>query len=291
MGRRSWPSTGPRCPSTTRRRTKWPSTGAGLLWTRRASSFDRASCRSCPRRRARSSRGSMTDTRTPRTSGSPSPRMPPRRLGSIDRRRPGSAAESSFATTTSATSRLVTTLGIGTAGTTTATTSPKATTSFGSGPTTGSWHPRLSKGTNVAIARTYRATKTKSKTANAYHHVGPVTPLVLGGGCIVFRTAESRLQILCQGGRVSVYWRWGLASSRTHRARQLRARQPRRLSPLDPKSRAYEARILLHDERGPRRSVGELPSRHREDHLQLSEGVLAPLLPNPHRPEPQSRGP
>jgi hypothetical protein len=73
--------------------------------------------------------------------------------------------------------------------------------------------PTLSKATMVAIARTYRAMKTKSKTANAYHHVGPVTPLVLGGGCIVFRTAESRLQILCQGGRVSVYWRWGLASS------------------------------------------------------------------------------
>jgi hypothetical protein len=73
--------------------------------------------------------------------------------------------------------------------------------------------PALSKATKVAIARTYRATKTKSKTANAYHHVGPVTPLVLGGGCIVFRTAEGVLQILCQGGRVSVYWRWGLSSS------------------------------------------------------------------------------
>ena len=71
----------------------------------------------------------------------------------------------------------------------------------------------LSKQTTVTIARTYRATKTKSKTANAYHHVGPSTPLVIGGGCFVFPTAENRLQILCQGGRVSVYWRWGLASS------------------------------------------------------------------------------
>jgi len=69
-----------------------------------------------------------------------------------------------------------------------------------------------SKAAKVAIARTYRATRTKSKTASAYHHVGPVTPLVIGGGCIVFRTAEGRLQILCQGGRVSVYWRWGLSS-------------------------------------------------------------------------------
>jgi len=73
--------------------------------------------------------------------------------------------------------------------------------------------PVLSNATKVAIARTYRATKTKSKTANAYHHVGPITPLAIGGGCIVFRTAEGRLQILCQSGRVSVYWRWGLASS------------------------------------------------------------------------------
>jgi hypothetical protein len=71
--------------------------------------------------------------------------------------------------------------------------------------------PTLSKATMVAIARTYRATKTKSKTASAYHHVGPVTPLVLGGGCIVFRS-NGNLQILCQGARVSVYWGWGLSS-------------------------------------------------------------------------------
>jgi hypothetical protein len=71
--------------------------------------------------------------------------------------------------------------------------------------------PTLSKAIKVAIARTYRATKTKSKTASAYHHVGPVTPLVLGGGCIVFRS-NGNLQILCQGARVSVYWGWGLSS-------------------------------------------------------------------------------
>ncbi len=70
--------------------------------------------------------------------------------------------------------------------------------------------PALSKAVNVTIARTYRATTTRSKTAKAYHHVGPVTPLVLGGDCIVYRS--SSLQVLCQGGRVSVYWRWGLAS-------------------------------------------------------------------------------
>jgi hypothetical protein len=72
--------------------------------------------------------------------------------------------------------------------------------------------PALSKATKVAIARSYRATKTKSKTASAYHHVGPVTSLVIGGDCIVYRT-NGDLQILCQGGRVSVYWRWGLSSA------------------------------------------------------------------------------
>jgi len=70
--------------------------------------------------------------------------------------------------------------------------------------------PARSKAMKVTIARTYRATKTRSKTAGAYHHVGPVTPLVLGGDCIVYRSSD--LQVLCQGARVSVYWRWGLAS-------------------------------------------------------------------------------
>jgi hypothetical protein len=70
--------------------------------------------------------------------------------------------------------------------------------------------PALSRATKVAIARTYRATATKSKTASAYHHVGPVTSLVIGGDCIVYRS-NGDLQILCQGGRVSVYWRWGLS--------------------------------------------------------------------------------
>jgi hypothetical protein len=70
--------------------------------------------------------------------------------------------------------------------------------------------PALSKAVKVAIARSYRALDTKSKPARGYHHVGPVTSLVLGGDCIVFR--NSSLQVLCQGARVSVYWRWGLSS-------------------------------------------------------------------------------
>jgi hypothetical protein len=78
--------------------------------------------------------------------------------------------------------------------------------------------PVLSRARKVTIARTYRATRTKAKKATAYHHVGPVTPLVLGGGCIIFRGSDE-LQVLCQGGRVSVYWRWGLsAGERIERA-------------------------------------------------------------------------
>lgn len=71
--------------------------------------------------------------------------------------------------------------------------------------------PAVSKALKVSIARTYRATGTKSKKASAYHHIGPVTSLVLGGDCVVFRI-DGTLQILCQGGRVSVYWRWGLST-------------------------------------------------------------------------------
>lgn len=71
--------------------------------------------------------------------------------------------------------------------------------------------PAISKAMKVAIARTYRARDTKSKPARAYHHVGPVTSLVLGGGCYVFVDGGD-VRILCQGGRVSVYWRWGLSS-------------------------------------------------------------------------------
>ncbi len=180
--------------------------------------------------------------------------------------------------------------GTGTAGTTTATTSPKATTSFGSGPTTEAWHRSSRKRTKVTIARTYRATKTKSKTASAYHHVGPVTPLVLGGGCIVFRS-NGNLQILCQGARVSVYWGWGLS----------------------PVERIEHASFVLDTVEGCPRSIRrtghtkhmssftmneDLVGASGDCHLvtakitvQLPEGVVAPRLPNPHRPEPQSRGP
>jgi FlgD Ig-like domain len=71
---------------------------------------------------------------------------------------------------------------------------------------------RWSTPSKVSIARTYRATTMKSKPARAYHHVGPVTDLVLGGGCNAYRQPD-HLQILCQGAQMSVFWRWGLSSS------------------------------------------------------------------------------
>ncbi|HEX4941622.1 MAG TPA: hypothetical protein VFW51_03730, partial [Actinomycetota bacterium] len=70
----------------------------------------------------------------------------------------------------------------------------------------------ISKPFKVAIARTYRAVKTKTKPARDYHHRSASTPIVIGGDCLVMEDAGD-LRILCQGGRVSVYWRWGLGPS------------------------------------------------------------------------------
>lgn len=70
----------------------------------------------------------------------------------------------------------------------------------------------VSKPFKVSIARTYRAVKTKTKPARDYHHRSASTPIVIGGGCFVMEEAGD-LRILCQGGRVSVYWRWGLSPS------------------------------------------------------------------------------
>lgn len=69
---------------------------------------------------------------------------------------------------------------------------------------------RWSKPSKVSIARTYRARTTKSKPGPAYHHKS-VTPLVLGGGCTVYEN-DGYLKLLCQGARVTVYYRWGLSS-------------------------------------------------------------------------------
>jgi FlgD Ig-like domain len=71
---------------------------------------------------------------------------------------------------------------------------------------------RWSKPSEVSIARTYRATETKSKPAKAYHHVGPSTPLIFSGSCIVY-VRDEELRILCQAARVTAFWRWGLDSN------------------------------------------------------------------------------
>jgi hypothetical protein len=75
----------------------------------------------------------------------------------------------------------------------------------------GALSPAVSKPFEVTIARTYLAKATKSKPARNYHHQGPSTSIVLGGGCLTYISDEN-LVILCQGGKMSVYWRWGLAS-------------------------------------------------------------------------------
>jgi hypothetical protein len=69
----------------------------------------------------------------------------------------------------------------------------------------------ISSPVKVSIARTYRAKATRSKPARNYHHVGPSTPTALGGGCLTY-VSVGNLIVLCQGGKISVYWRWGLSS-------------------------------------------------------------------------------
>jgi hypothetical protein len=82
----------------------------------------------------------------------------------------------------------------------------------------GTLPPAVSKPFKVTIARSYRALSTKTKPARDYHHHSAVTPLVIGGDCYVMVEAGD-LRIFCQGGRVSVYWRWGLdRSERIERA-------------------------------------------------------------------------
>ena len=76
----------------------------------------------------------------------------------------------------------------------------------------GTLPPAVSKPFKVTIARTYRATRTKTKPARDFHHRSAVTPIVIGGDCYVM-VAAGDLRILCQGARVSVYWRWGLSRS------------------------------------------------------------------------------
>jgi hypothetical protein len=69
-----------------------------------------------------------------------------------------------------------------------------------------------SKPFKVSIARTRRVTRTISKAAAQYHHVGPITPLIAAGDCRVY-VRNGILRILCQTAKVTVFWRWGLASN------------------------------------------------------------------------------
>jgi hypothetical protein len=69
----------------------------------------------------------------------------------------------------------------------------------------------VSKPMKVTLARTYRATATKSKPARNFHHQGESIPTALGGGCLIYESVGN-LVILCQSGKMSVYWRWGLAA-------------------------------------------------------------------------------
>ena len=76
----------------------------------------------------------------------------------------------------------------------------------------GSAPPATSKPFKVRIERTYRAVATKTKPAQNYHHTSASVPIVIGGGCRVTKE-PAYLKILCQGGHISVYWRWGLGES------------------------------------------------------------------------------
>ena len=71
--------------------------------------------------------------------------------------------------------------------------------------------PATSKPSKVAIARTYRATDTKTKPGTAYHHTTE-SALVRGGDCFV-HAQGGYLQVDCHGAKMSVFYRWGLGSA------------------------------------------------------------------------------
>jgi hypothetical protein len=74
----------------------------------------------------------------------------------------------------------------------------------------GSLPAAISKPFKVAIARTYRASATKSKPGTARHHTIE-TSTVRGGDCFV-HALGGFLQVDCHGGRMTVFYRWGLGS-------------------------------------------------------------------------------
>jgi hypothetical protein len=74
----------------------------------------------------------------------------------------------------------------------------------------GSAPPAISKPKKVSIVRTYRTTAIKTKPGTAYHHTTE-SALVRGGDCFV-HAQGGYLQVDCHGGRMSVFYRFGLGS-------------------------------------------------------------------------------
>ena len=72
----------------------------------------------------------------------------------------------------------------------------------------GTLPPAISKPKKVSIVRSYRATAIKTKPGTSYHHTTE-SALVRGGDCFV-HTQGGYLQVDCHGGRMSVFYRWGL---------------------------------------------------------------------------------
>jgi hypothetical protein len=75
----------------------------------------------------------------------------------------------------------------------------------------GTLPPATSKPKKVTIARNYRATAIKTKPGTAYHHTTE-SALVRGGDCFV-HAQGGYLQVDCHGGKMSVFYRWGLSSA------------------------------------------------------------------------------
>jgi hypothetical protein len=71
--------------------------------------------------------------------------------------------------------------------------------------------PAISKPFKVTIVRSYRTTAIKTKPGTAYHHTTEIS-LVRGGDCFVHNQG-GYLQVDCHGGRMSVFYRWGLGSA------------------------------------------------------------------------------
>jgi hypothetical protein len=71
--------------------------------------------------------------------------------------------------------------------------------------------PAISKPSKVAIARTYRATATRTKAGTSYHHTTE-SALVRGGDCFV-HAQGGYLQVDCHGAKMSVFYRWGLGGA------------------------------------------------------------------------------